>query len=87
MILLLLFIFFVCTQFSSTQAYFVLPDLLDRVTIYKQPITNQSAIEISLLFNKNISSTGFAKFQQPALLQDKNTFALKSPLLKFATVA
>ncbi len=87
MILLFLFIFFVCTQFSSTQAYFVLPDLLDRVTIYKQPITNQSAIEISLLFNKNISSTGFAKFQQPALLQDKNTFALKSPLLKFATVA
>lgn len=86
MILLLLFIFFVCTQFSSTQVYFVLPDLLDRVTIYKQPITNQSAIEISLLFNKNISSTGFAKFQQPALLQDKNTFALKSPLLKFATV-
>ncbi len=87
MILLLLFIFFVCTQFSSTQVYFVLPDLLERVTIYKQPITNQSAIEISLLFNKNISSTGFAKFQQPALLQDKNTFALKSPLLKFATVA
>ena len=81
--LLLLLIFSICKQFSTTQDYSILPALSFGVTKYKHPTKNNSTIDIGslLLYAKNIRGIGKTKFQQLVQLQDKNTFALKSPLL------
>lgn len=72
-------------QYFTPEKYLVNKyNLTNGISNYPKSFTNRSAIEnvLSLPYcKKNIMRTGKTTLEKPVRLQDKNIFALKSPLL------